>query len=126
MKSFVHSREDYEFAVRASGILFNNDTTEILKQLNEDQLLQVLEGVPSGEFSIAELQSGIDVVSFLAATNIFPSKGEARKMVQGGGVSINKMKVETIDHLVNTTALLNGKYLLVQKGKKTYNLVKAV
>jgi tyrosyl-tRNA synthetase len=123
---FVHSREAYEFAVKASGILFNNDTAEILQQLNEEQLLQVLDGVPSEEFSKTGLETGIDVVSFLAETKIFPSKGEARKMVQGGGVSINKIKVETIEHRVNTEALLNGKYLLVQKGKKNYNLVRIV
>ncbi|MEO6232402.1 MAG: tyrosine--tRNA ligase [Ferruginibacter sp.] len=123
---FVHSREDYDFAVKASGILFNNDTAEILQQLDEEQLLQVMEGVPSGEFSKSEIEVGIDVVSFLAATNIFPSKGEARKMVQGGGVSINKLKVEGIEQLVKTESLLNGKYLLVQKGKKNYNLVKVI
>lgn len=123
---FVHSREDYDFAVKASGILFNNDTAEILQQLDEEQLLQVMDGVPSGEFSKAEIEAGIDVVSFLAATNIFPSKGEARKMVQGGGVSINKLKVEGIEQLVKTESLLHGKYLLVQKGKKNYNLVKVV
>lgn len=123
---FVHSREDYDFAVKASGILFNNDTAEILQQLDEEQLLQVMDGVPSGEFSKSEIEAGIDVVSFLAATNIFPSKGEARKMVQGGGVSINKLKVEGIEQLVKTESLLNGKYLLVQKGKKNYNLVKVV
>lgn len=124
--SFVHSREDYEFALKASGILFNNDTTEILAQLNEEQLLQVLDGVPSGEFSREALEAGVDVVSFLAATNIFPSKGEARKMVQGGGVSINKIKVDSIDLLVKPDLLLNGKYLLVQKGRRNYNLVIAV
>ncbi|CAN5670346.1 tyrosine--tRNA ligase [soil metagenome] len=123
---FVHSREDYDFAVKASGILFNNDTAEILAQLDEEQLLQVMDGVPSGEFSKAEIEAGIDVVSFLAATNIFPSKGEAKKMVQGGGVSINKLKVEGIEQLVKTESLLNGKYLLVQKGKRYYNLVKVV
>jgi tyrosyl-tRNA synthetase len=124
--SFVHSREDYEFALKASGILFNNDTTEILSQLNEEQLLQVLDGVPSCEFSKESFEAGIDVVSFLAATSIFPSKGEARKMVQGGGVSINKMKVDSIEHMVTADALLNGKYLLVQKGRRNYNLVIAV
>ncbi len=120
---FVHNRSDYEFAVKASEILFNNDTAEILQQLNEEQLLQVMEGVPAVDFSKTALHNGIDVVSFLAETNIFPSKGEARKMVQGGGVSINKKKVETIDYAVKETQLLNGKYLLVQKGKKNYNLV---
>ncbi|MCW3092537.1 MAG: tyrosyl-tRNA synthetase [Ferruginibacter sp.] len=123
---FVHSRADYEFAVKSSGILFNNDTAEILRQLNEEQLLQVMEGVPAVDFSKTVLQNGVDVVSFLADTNIFPSKGEARKMIQGGGVSINKVKVEAIDYTLREDALLNGKYLLVQRGKKNYNLVKVV
>ena len=106
--------------------MFNNDTAEILKQLNEEQLLQVLEGVPAVDFSKTALQDGIDVVSFLADTKIFPSKGEARKMVQGGGVSINKIKVDAIDHILKEESLLNSKYLLVQKGKKNYNLVKII
>ena len=122
---FVHSRSDYEFAVKASDILFNNDTSEILKLLNEEQLLQVMEGVPTVDFAHATFQDGIDIVSFLVDTKIFPSKSEARKMVQGGGVSINKIKVDTIDFIVIEEALLNGKYLLVQKGKKNYHLVKA-
>jgi tyrosyl-tRNA synthetase len=119
----VHSREDYEFAVKASEILFNNDTAEILQQLNEDQLLQVMEGVPMVEFSKTVADAGIDVVSFLADTKIFSSKGEARKMVLGGGVSINKIKVEDIEMMIDSTGLLNEKYLLVQKGKKNYYLV---
>ncbi len=119
----VHSRADFEFAVKASEILFNNDTAEILQQLNEAQLLQVLDGVPTVNIPKAVLEESIDVVSFLADTKIFPSKGEARKMVQGGGVSINKLKVEAIEHAVKTDGLLNGKYLLVQKGKKNYYLV---
>jgi len=121
----VHSRAYYEFAIKASEILFNNETAEILRQLNEDQLLQVLEGVPTVSLSKTVLDEGIDVVSFLADTKIFPSKGEARKMVQGGGVTINKIKVDAIDHAVTTQGLLNGKYLLVQKGKKNYYLVVA-
>jgi len=120
---FVHSRADYEFAVKASEILFNNDTAEILQQLNEAQLLQVLEGVPAVAFPKTDLQAGIDVVSFLAETKIFPSKGEARKMIQGGGVSINKVKVDGADLMITTALLLNDRYLLVQKGKKNYYLV---
>ena len=120
---FVHSKADYDFAVKASEILFNNDTADVLQQLNEAQLLQVMEGVPTVEFSKTIADAGIDVVSFLADTKIFPSKGEARKMVQGGGVSINKIKVDAIDTMVNTAGLLNEKYLLVQKGKKNYYLV---
>ena len=121
---FVHSRLDYEFAVKSSEILFNNDTAEILQQLNEEQLLQVMEGIPTADYSLANLHSGVDIVSFLADTTIFPSKGEARKMVEGGGISINKIKVDSIELALCETLLLNGKYLLVQKGKKNYTLVK--
>ena len=85
-----------------------------------------MEGVPAVDFANATLQDGINIVSFLADTKIFSSKGEARKMVQGGGVSINKIKVDTIDFIVKEDALLNGKYLLIQKGKKNYYLVKAM
>jgi tyrosyl-tRNA synthetase len=123
---FVHSRTDFEFAVKASEILFNNDTAEILKQLNEAQLLQVMEGVPAVDYSKKIVEEGIDIVSFLADTKIFPSKGDARKMVQGGGISINKIKVDAIDYIVKADSLLNDKYLLVQKGKKNYYLVYAV
>jgi tyrosyl-tRNA synthetase len=121
---FVHSRLDYEFAVKSSEILFNNDTAEILQQLNEEQLLQVMEGIPTADYSLANLHSGVDIVSFLTDTTIFPSKGEARKMVQGGGISINKIKVDSIELALNESLLLNDKYLLVQKGKKNYTLVR--
>lgn len=117
----VHSRADYDFAVKATEILFGNATTEVLKSLDEKQLLQVLEGVPTSEFTMKAEPT--DVVSFLAETNISPSKGEARKMVQGGGVSINKTKVESIELKIETSMLLNDKYLLVQRGKKNYHLV---
>jgi tyrosyl-tRNA synthetase len=123
---FVHSRDDYEFAVKASKILFSNDTAFILKSLNEDQLLQVMEGVPGAEFSKAELTSGVDIVSFLANTKIFPSKGEARKMIEAGGLSINKEKIDSSDFRVNNELLLNEKYMLVQKGRKSYYLVTAL
>ncbi|MBI3883995.1 MAG: tyrosine--tRNA ligase, partial [Sphingobacteriales bacterium] len=119
----VHSGADYDFAVKASEILFNNDTAEILKQLNEEQLLQVMEGVPTFDFKKADLENGIDIISFLADTNIFPSKGEAKKMVQSGGVSINKIKIDSLEQLIKPELLLNNKYLLIQKGKKNYYLV---
>jgi tyrosyl-tRNA synthetase len=122
---FVHSRNDFEFAVKASEILFNNDTAEILKQLSETQLLQVMEGVPVIEFSKERLLSGIDIVSFLAETKIFASKGEARKMVQGGGVLLNKVRVDSIELMINADILLNNKFLLMQKGKKNYYLIKS-
>jgi tyrosyl-tRNA synthetase len=121
----VHSREDYEFAVKASEILFGNATTDVLKSLTESQLLQVMEGVPTVQVSKEKIAEGMDAVSFLAETAIFPSKGEARKNIQGGGVSFNKEKVNEIDKKVSQDLLLNNKYLLVQKGKKNYYLVTA-
>lgn len=123
---FVHSRADYEFAVKASEILFGNATTEILQSLSEEQLLQVMEGVPAIEVSKASLDAGYEIVSFLADTQIFPSKGEARKMWQGGGLGLNKSKIGPDKTTIDTNDLLRGKYLLVQKGKKNYYLVKAV
>ncbi len=119
----VHNREEYEFAVKASEILFNNNTADILQQLNEEQLLQVLEGVPTVQAARSLFEAGIDLVSLLADTGIFPSKGEARKMLQGGGVSINKIKAEGPDQRMNPENLLNNRYLLVQKGKRNYYLV---
>ena len=121
---FVHSRADYDFAVKASEILFGNATTEILQSLNEEQLLQVMEGVPSIEISRGTLTEGYDLVSFLADTQIFPSKGEARKMWQAGGLSLNKSKISTEKATVVLGDLLQDKYLLVQKGKKNYYLVR--
>ncbi len=126
LTTFVHSKKDYEFALQASQILFSNETSEILQQLNEAELLQVLEGVPQIEFSKSTLDAGIDIVSFLAETKILSSKGEAKKLVHAGGVSINKLKVESAEFKVENKQLLNEKYLLVQKGKKNYYLVKVV
>jgi tyrosyl-tRNA synthetase len=123
---FIHGEKEYAFAVKASEILFGNATAEVLQSLSEEQLLQVMEGVPQVEIAASDLQAGTDIVSLLAATQIFPSKGEARKGVQNGGVSINKEKIGSIDHTVNTAVLINGRYLLVQKGKKNYYLLKAV
>ncbi|HEX2936923.1 MAG TPA: tyrosine--tRNA ligase [Bacteroidales bacterium] len=122
--TFVHGEQEYEFAIKASEILFGNATTDVLKSLSEIQLLQALEGVPTFNYSRAAITNGTDIVTFLADTTIFPSKGEARKMVQGGGVSINKGKVDNIETKVDSSMLLNDKYILVQKGKKNYFLVK--
>jgi tyrosyl-tRNA synthetase len=122
---FVHSRQDYEFAVKASSILFNNDTAEILKQLNEEQLLQVMEGVPTVELEKSKLEE-IDLVTLLAETKILPSKGEAKKMLAGGGIFVNKEKVEAIDEKLDAGRLLNNKYFLIQKGKKNYYLLKVI
>lgn len=122
---FVHSRADYDFAVKASDILFGNATTELLQSLNEEQLLQVLEGVPTVEINKVQLDAGYDLISFLAETDIFPSKGEARKMWQSGGVGLNKEKISPEKTTLTHTDLLQGKYLLIQKGKKNYYLVVA-
>ncbi len=119
---FVHSRKEYEFALKASSILFSNDTAEILKELNEQQLLQVMDGVPAIEISKDQIENS-DLITLLADTKIFSSKGEAKKMLAGGGVSINKEKVSPADEKINESQLLNGKYLLIQKGKKNYYLL---
>ena len=123
---FVHSKEDLDFAMKASDILFGNATTEMLQSLNEDQLLQVLEGVPTADIEKSQLAEGYDLVSFLADTQIFPSKGEARKMWQAGGLALNKAKISAEKTQLTNADLLRDKYLLVQKGKKNYYLIKAV
>ena len=120
LTKFVHSEEDLKFAISATEILFGNATTEVLQSLNEEQLLQVMEGVPTVNITHAQLQEGYDLVSLLADTQIFPSKGEARKMWQAGGLSINKEKISTEFTTVTTAQLLQGKYMLLQKGKKNY------
>ena len=120
----VHSREDYDAAVEASGILFGNATSETLKKLDEDTLLSVFEGVPQFKVSKSLLENGVKAIELLTEyAAVFPSKGEMRKMVQSGGVSLNKEKLDNQDELLDAGCLLNGKYLLVQKGKKNYFLL---
>jgi tyrosyl-tRNA synthetase len=123
LTKFVHSEADLKFAIEATEILFGNATTAVLQSLNETQLLQVMEGVPKVTIPLAALNEGYDLINLLADTAIFPSKGEARKMWQGGGLSINKEKIGTETTHVTTSHLLQGKYLLIQKGKKNYYLV---
>jgi tyrosyl-tRNA synthetase len=123
---FVHSRDDFEFAVKASEILFGNATTEVLQSLSEEQLLQVMEGVPTMDIQKTQLEDGYEIVSFLADTQIFPSKGEARKMWQAGGLGLNKSKITIEKVQLTKEDLLKDKYLLVQKGKKNYYLIKAI
>ncbi len=118
----VHSEEDLEFAKKASDILFGNSAVETLRSLNEKQLLEVMDGVPQVTGSKASLAEGLDFLSFLAETGIFPSKGEAKKMLQNGGVSVNKEKITALDHKVTAEHLLNNSYLLIQKGKSNYTL----
>ena len=120
----VHSVEDYDAAVEASNILFGNATSDALKKLDEDTLLAVFEGVPQFEVSKDALADGVKAIDlFVENAAVFPSKGEMRKLVQGGGVSINKEKLEAPDQVITTADLLNGKYLLVQRGKKNYYLI---
>jgi tyrosyl-tRNA synthetase len=120
----VHSRTDYEASLEASAILFGAGTTETLKNLSEDLFLSVFEGVPQSEISRERLDQGIQVLEFLSdLTGIFPSRGEARRTVKENALSINKEKAGE-DKIVGVNDLLNGKYILVQKGKKNYFLVK--
>ena len=122
----VHSEEDYNTAVKASEILFGKSTTEDLKSLNEQTLLSVLDGVPQVEISLADLNTSANVTDLLSITTqsaVFPSKGEARKMITAGGVSINKEKLTSPDQKAEFE-LLQNKYLLIQKGKKNYYLLK--
>jgi tyrosyl-tRNA synthetase len=120
----VHSEADYQAAVEASAILFGNSTSEQLKKLDEATFLEVFEGVPHYEIAMEELRQGIKAIDLLTEKSpVFPSKGEMRKMTQGGGVAINKEKLEQPDTLITTENLLNGRYLLAQKGKKNYFLL---
>jgi tyrosyl-tRNA synthetase len=119
----VHSEEAFETAIAASNILFGNATQEAFASLDEETFLAVFEGVPSFTIQQEELSNGITIIDLLTdKSNVFPSKGEARKMLQGGGVSINKQKIEDLNLLVGTEQLINQKYLIIQKGKKNYFL----
>ena len=121
----VHSETDYNAALEASEILFGKGTSESLQKLSEEDFLSVFEGVEQFELAKSDLESGIDIVDLVTEkTTIFPSKREARKMIQGGGVSINKTKVETVETKLTTAHLINNKYILVQKGKKNYYVIK--
>ena len=121
----VHSREDYEAAVEASSILFGKSTKESLAKLDEQTLLDVFAGVPQFTFDRALLEGeGVKAVDLTAEhTQCFASKGEMRKLTQGGGVSINKEKLSACDRAISTDDLLDNKYLLVQQGKKKYFLL---
>ena len=120
----VHSLEDYEAAVEASNILFGNSTHESLMKLDEDTLLAVFEGVPQFEISRDELSAGVKAIDLLTEkAAVFASKGEMRKLVQSGGISVNKEKLADAETVIDCSSLLNEKYLLVQRGKKNYYLL---
>ena len=120
--TMIHSREEYEKAVEASQILFGQSTSEALHRLDEQTLLQVFDGVP--QFKVSKEELGCSFIDLCAEkSTIFPSKGECRKMIQGGGVSLNKEKVADIQRVITAEDLIADKYILVQRGKKNYYLV---
>ncbi len=119
----VHSEEDYNAAVEASQILFGKATADALKNLSERMLLDVFDGVPKFEMALGDVKAGVNIVDFLAEkTQVFASKGEARRMLKDNGVSINKAKVKDA-YIIEEKDLLNDKYILAQKGKKNYFLI---
>ena len=120
----VHSKADYDMAVEASGILFGSGTAESLRKLDESTFLAVFEGVPQFRISKSLLETGINVVDLFAdMTQVFPSKGELRRSIQGNGLSINKEKVTSAELVINSEYLIGDKYILAQKGKKNYYLL---
>ncbi len=121
----VHSRSDYEGAVEASQILFGKGTTESLKKMNESTFLSVFEGVPVFDVNQEVLDNGVSISDLCTVhSGIFASKGELRRLIQGGGLSLNKEKIDNPEISVNRTNVLNNRYLLVQKGKKNYYLIR--
>jgi tyrosyl-tRNA synthetase len=118
---FVHGVDEYLKAVQTTEKLFSQKNASAESLSEED--LKSMEGIVHIDYPKEKLQLGIDAISFLAETTIFPSKGEARKMIQNGGVSINRIKVSTIDEIIDNSKLLHEKYILVQKGKKNYYLI---
>jgi tyrosyl-tRNA synthetase len=120
----VHGEEQFQAALAATAILFGQGTTEQLKAMNEKLFLDVFEGVARFEITANMLEEGLSLLDLLAVhSSIFPSKGEARKMVQQQAVSLNKQKIADPALVITRDWFLNGKYLLVQKGKKQYSLI---
>jgi tyrosyl-tRNA synthetase len=124
--TMVHSAEEHQMAVEASAILFGQGTAESLSNLNESTFLSIFEGVPQFSLSMEDLINGIDLSELLTVkTDIFSSKGELRRLVQGNGLSINKSKITDPDQKVFAESLISRKYLLIQKGKKNYFIIRA-
>jgi len=120
----THSIEAYQTAIKTSDFLFGNGTLEFLNDLDHEAVLEVFEGIPLYTVDRTELDAGIDILDLLAVqTQIFPSKGEARKMLQGGGVSLNREKLTEIDQKIDTSSLINDRYIIAQRGKKNYYLI---
>lgn len=122
----THSREDYETALKTSEFLFGNGSLDFFDSMSDEAVLDVFDGVQQFEIAKSELQTGIAVMDLLAvSTAVFGSKGEAKKMIQGGGVAINKIKVPNADEIYTSANLINGSFLVAQKGKKNYFLIVA-
>ncbi len=122
----VHNEEEYNSALEASEILFGKGTTESLKKLSEKDFIAVFEGVPQIRISKAEIEMGTNIVELISTkSNIFSSKSEARRMIKNGGISINKMKILNPGETISSDALLNGKFILIQRGKKNYFILRA-
>ena len=121
---FVHGKEELEKALETTAKLFSQQTASVEDFTKED--LEGMEGIVKIDIAGSHLKEGIDLVSFLVSTQILPSKGEAKKMIQNGGISINKTKVDSLQLIVDQSLLLHNQYLLIQKGKKNYYLIKAI
>lgn len=120
----THGENEYQKAIKSSEFLFGNTGIEFLNELSAAEVIALFEGVPNFNISLSELAEGINVVDLLGAkATVFPSKGAAKNMIQGGGVAINKSKVATADDIYNSSNLIGGKFLVVQKGKKNYFLI---
>jgi tyrosyl-tRNA synthetase len=120
----THSEADYNTAIEASNILFGNATADAFAQLDEETFLDIFSGVPQFTIAITDIENGLNVVELLAEkAAVFPSKSEARKMIVGGGVSINKTKVENETETISINNLINNKFIIAQKGKKNYFLI---
>jgi tyrosyl-tRNA synthetase len=123
----VHTKEDLQTAMEASDILFGNGTTETLRKLDETTFLSVFEGIPLFEMEAEIFNHGISLSELLAVkTNVFASKGELRRMTDGGGLQINKEKEKNPERIISALDMLNNKYLLIQKGRKNYYLIKSI
>lgn len=120
----THSEKDYEMAIKTSEFLFSNGSLEFLEELEHDAVLDVFDGIPQFTVSREELNAGINVLDFLAVhTQVFPSKGEAKKMLQGGGVSMNREKLSDVELIVGKEYLVSDRYIIAQRGKKNYFLI---
>lgn len=123
----VHSESDYETALEASEILFGKATSDVLKKLNEEDFLSIFEGVPQCEINADDLKNGIAIVDLLSEKSGFlKSKGEARRAIEENSIALNKDKISNAEHLVSHENLISGKYLLLQRGKKNYFLLKTI